>query len=154
MIHILRIIEFGGLLQSSIKNLSVRQYPRLLATMTNPLDNVIDADIDNNGRFKYILIKVHNSPEGGKETSKHIVRGYASCEYHGDIYDMVRPGIEKNGLDCECVGGGRILHDAEKKAIQVFGYSQGFGKADHTISVGILEKKYTDYKITWSDEGY
>ena len=79
---------------------------------------------------------------------------YASCEYHGDIYDMVRPAIEKDGLDCECVGGGRILHDSEKKTIQVFGYSQGFGKADHTISVGILEKKYADYKITWSDEGY
>ena len=42
--------------------------------MTSPLDKVADADIDV-GRFKYILIKVHHSPEGGPEVSKHIVRG-------------------------------------------------------------------------------
>lgn len=31
---------------------------------------------------------------------------------------------------------------------------QGFGKADHQVSVGLLKKKYPDYVITWSDEGY
>lgn len=38
------------------------------------LDQVEDVDIDT-GRFKYILIKVHDSPEGGPEVTKHIVRG-------------------------------------------------------------------------------
>lgn len=40
-----------------------------------------DADIDPSGVFKYILIKV-NVKEGGNETAKDIVRGYAECPYH------------------------------------------------------------------------
>ena len=46
------------------------------------------------------------------------------------------------------------MHKPEEKSIEVFGYSQGYGKADHSISVDILKKKYKDYKISWSDEGY
>ena len=74
--------------------------------------------------------------------------------YHGDIYDRIAPKIEKLGPKCECVGGGRIFHDAEKKTIEIYGYSQGFGLADHAESARILEKKYPDYKVTWSNEGY
>ncbi|XP_064096129.1 14 kDa phosphohistidine phosphatase-like isoform X2 [Macrobrachium nipponense] len=121
--------------------------------MASPLDKVEAADIDV-GRFKYILINVHHSPEGGPEVSKHIVRGYSSAGFHSDVYDKVVPAIEKLGLDCECLGGGRILHDEEKKTIEVFGYSQGYGRADHSISVEILKKKYPDYKITFSNDGY
>lgn len=71
------------------------------------------------------------------------------------MYDQVTPGIEKLGLDCECMGGGRIRHEPDKKAILVYGYSQGFGKADHSITVDLLKKKYPDYdKITYSNDGY
>lgn len=41
-----------------------------------------------------------------------------------DIFDEVTPDIEDAGLDCECLGGGRIHHDASKKKIEIFGYSQ------------------------------
>ena len=37
---------------------------------------------------------------------------------------------------------------------QVYGYSMGFGKANHARAVEILQTKYKDYKIEWSDEGY
>ena len=37
---------------------------------------------------------------------------------------------------------------------QVYGYSMGFGKANHERSVDILKKQYPDYTIEWSDEGY
>ncbi|KAL2737535.1 ocnus, partial [Vespula maculifrons] len=57
-------------------------------------------------------------------------------------------------LEVESLGGGRILHDPEKKSIKVYGYSQGYGKADHQVSVELLKKKYTDYDITYSDDGY
>ena len=120
--------------------------------MAYQLDDVQDIDIDE-GRFKYILIKVHHSREG-EEISKYIVRGYNHCEYHADIYDEIAPSIEKNGLDCECVGGGRILHNPQEKKIEVYGYSQGNGRAEHTISVSILKRKYTDYEIPSSNEGY
>lgn len=41
-----------------------------------------------------------------------------------DVYDDVSPDIESKGLDCECVGGGRIEHDPVKKKLQIYGYSQ------------------------------
>lgn len=58
-------------------------------------------------------------------------------------------------LDWECVGGGRIVHKPDEKYIKVFGYSQGFGRAKHAISVELLRAKYPDYTtIEWSDDGY
>lgn len=69
-----------------------------------------------------------------------------------DIFDVVAPQDSK--FKYECVGGGRIQHSSEKKTIHVYGYSQGFGQADHKISCDLISKKYPDYKVTWSNEGY
>lgn len=44
--------------------------------------------------------------------------------FSADIFDEVTPAIEEKGLDCECLGGGRIVHEANKKKIEIFGYSQ------------------------------
>jgi hypothetical protein len=34
-------------------------------------------------------------------------------------------------------------------------YSQGFGRADHTIAHKLIQEKYSDYSdIAWSNEGY
>lgn len=44
--------------------------------------------------------------------------------YVADIYDKVSGELERSGdLDCECIGGGRIKHDAQEKKIHVYGYS-------------------------------
>ncbi|CAJ0594044.1 unnamed protein product [Cylicocyclus nassatus] len=112
---------------------------------TMPLSNVPDVDIDSSGTFKYILIKC---TDDSSREEKHIVRGYARCEYHDGIFKEVEKAI---GSECnlKCVGGGKIKH--EDKKITVFGESQGFGKADHSITVGILKKRYPDYNITQSD---
>lgn len=40
-----------------------------------------------------------------------------------DIYDSVSERVEPLGLDCQCLGGGRILTSAANKTIEVFGYS-------------------------------
>lgn len=41
-----------------------------------------------------------------------------------DIYEKVSEELERSGdLDCECIGGGRIKHDAQAKKIHVYGYS-------------------------------
>ncbi|XP_023234020.1 14 kDa phosphohistidine phosphatase-like, partial [Centruroides sculpturatus] len=74
--------------------------------------------------------------------------------FEGDILDDVEPKITTLGLKCECVGGGRIRHKSEEKKIDVYGYSQGYGKADHNITCEILKRKYPDYKITITNEGY
>lgn len=117
--------------------------------MAEKLAQVDDVDIDPEGTFKYILINI--STNGAK---KKIVRGYSRCGYHSDILDEVTPELKKLGIKAKCEGGGRIQHDASASKLNVYGYSQGFGKAKHEISVEILKKKYPNYEITWSDDGY
>lgn len=38
----------------------------------------------------------------------------------------------------------------------IYGYSQGYGRADHALTKEILENSgiYEDYTITWTNEGY
>lgn len=51
------------------------------------LEAVPLVDIDSEGRFKYILIKVYGKEEAdGTEPSKLIVRGYSRAEWHGTFF--------------------------------------------------------------------
>mgnify|MGYP000123688926 FL=1 len=49
-----------------------------MSRVTN-IDDLPDVDIDSNGRFKYILIKVIDD-----DKSKFLVRGYKWAAYHGN----------------------------------------------------------------------
>lgn len=119
------------------------------------IDAVPQVDIDSEGRFKYILLKLWAADHKDEEDFKYLVRGYNRADWHSDIYEEVYAGVRPLGLDVECVGGGRILHEPEKKKIFIYGYSQGFGKADHSITCDLLKKKYPHYdSIEWKDEGY
>ncbi|KAF2894350.1 hypothetical protein ILUMI_11828 [Ignelater luminosus] len=153
------------LLRNGILNLNysmIRSFNCLrgLITMsTSGLMKVPEVDIDATGVFKYILIKL-TSP-GEKGTDRLLVRGYGICNFHSDINDMVTKELqkmkEKGDLpewSTKVLGGGRIIHDAPNKTIKVYGYSQGYGKADHAKTVDLLKKVYEDYDISWSDEGY
>ncbi|XP_002736797.1 14 kDa phosphohistidine phosphatase-like [Saccoglossus kowalevskii] len=143
-----------GLPQLCNKPVLAKSTPRRWATSMSDdqkLAAVPEVDIDDNGRFKYILIEVHTD----SGNSKHVVRGYGWAGFHADVYDKVVPGIEALGLDCECKGGGRIEHHQEEKKLLVYGYSIGYGKADHSITVDLLKRKYPDYEsITFTNEGY
>ncbi|XP_073958131.1 14 kDa phosphohistidine phosphatase-like isoform X2 [Choristoneura fumiferana] len=115
------------------------------------LEAVPKVDIDPAGVFKYILIKVHDK-ELSEEDSITVVRGYKRCNYHSDIYDEVQEKLQP--LDCEPLGGGRISHEPDSKKIHIYGYSQGYGKADHEIAAKLIKDSYPDYTISVSDEGY
>ena len=115
--------------------------------------NIQQADIDPSGVFKYVLIRVRSKE--GDDSEIDVVPSYAWAEYHADIYEKVSAELEKGGLlDCECVGGGRIRHEPQEKKIHVYGYSVGFGKANHAVSTEILKAQYSDYEVTWDNEGY
>ncbi|XP_031625758.1 sex-regulated protein janus-A-like isoform X2 [Contarinia nasturtii] len=123
--------------------------------MDAKLEAVPLVDIDDEGRFKYILIKVYGKEQAdGTEPSKLIVRGYKRAEWHADIYDEASGSIRALGLDTECLGGGRIEHFPESKLLKVYGHSTGYGKADHDEARRILLTKYANYQIETSDEGY
>ncbi|XP_051868027.1 14 kDa phosphohistidine phosphatase [Pristis pectinata] len=113
------------------------------------LASVADVEIDPDGVFKYILVRL--SRKGGPE-HKDIVRGTKSAEYHNHIFEKLNSEMEKLELECKCLGGGKIDHNSKQKKIRVFGLSTGFGKADHSISVEKLKTVYKDYEITWSDD--
>ncbi|XP_076873505.1 14 kDa phosphohistidine phosphatase [Brachyhypopomus gauderio] len=113
--------------------------------MTDSLNQVSDVEIDPDGKFKYILVRV--TVKGGTD-HKDIVRGTKSAEYHNHIFEKVSPAVESLGLDCVCLGGGKIEHDSKEKRLRVFGESTGYGKADHAVTVEKLKAVFKDYDIT------
>jgi hypothetical protein len=80
-----------------------------------------------------------------KGEKRFIVRGYGWAEFHADIYEKVEEQLGK--VKSTCVGGGRIQHDSANKQILVYGYSVGFGCADHSVAVKLLKEKYPDCKV-------
>ncbi|XP_023311894.1 14 kDa phosphohistidine phosphatase-like [Anoplophora glabripennis] len=139
----------------------LRTFLQLRKMSSTLIPQVKDVDIDPSGVFKYILIKVTSPNSDGQLEDKLIVRGYAECPYHSDINDKVTGELQQlkaskaiRDWRSKVLGGGRINHDAEAKDIKVYGYSQGYGKADHQLTVDILKKQYPDYNVGFSDEGY
>lgn len=117
------------------------------------LKAVPSAEIDPDGTFKYILVKVYapQTPDG-TEPSKIIVRGNKRGPYHADIYDETVKVLTELKLDSECIGGGKIQHNSAEKKINIFGSSQGFGKADHQVAAQILQEVFPGYEITCNDD--
>ncbi|CAG9580966.1 unnamed protein product [Danaus chrysippus] len=130
------------------KNIAYPIYIRKMASAAN----VPVVDIDPEGVFKYILINLYDKNLSESEPQKVLVRGYKRCNYHSDIFDEVQAKLSP--LDCEPLGGGRISHDPENKKIHIYGYSQGYGKADHEITAKLVKEAYPAYTISISDEGY
>ncbi|NXO22428.1 PHP14 phosphatase, partial [Cisticola juncidis] len=116
------------------------------------LSRVPDVQIDGDGVFKYVLVRVRGAGAGA--LAKDVVRGHGWAEYHGPLLGCPREELARHGLSCECLGGGRLSHRPEERKIHVYGYSVGFGRADHAVTTEKLKAEYPNYKITWADEGY
>ncbi|XP_071430423.1 14 kDa phosphohistidine phosphatase [Pithys albifrons albifrons] len=114
------------------------------------LSRVPDVQIDGGGVFKYVLLRVR----GAGTPHKDIVRGHGWAEYHADLFERTAEELARHGLSCECLGGGRLAHRPEERKIHVYGYSVGFGRADHAVTTEKLKAEYPNYEITWADEGY
>ncbi|XP_069039504.1 14 kDa phosphohistidine phosphatase isoform X1 [Lepisosteus oculatus] len=63
-----------------------------------------EADIDADGVFKYVLIRVHTTEEGDDTPSKDIVRGYAWAEYHESLQVLGTPisSLGAHCVSCSC----------------------------------------------------
>ncbi|XP_040191959.1 14 kDa phosphohistidine phosphatase-like [Rana temporaria] len=115
------------------------------------LDSVAEVQIDPEGAFKYILVRV-SAGAGQSEPHRDIVRGTKSAEYHNHIFDKVNPEMEALGLQCKCLGGGKIEHNSAEKKIRVYGESTGYGRADHSVAAEKLRHAYKDYEVVWEDK--
>ncbi|XP_065185454.1 sex-regulated protein janus-A-like [Sycon ciliatum] len=115
------------------------------------MDAIASVKIDPEGVFKYIQISLQSG-----DAKKVVIRGDGTCEYHADILDKVTDGEfgRDRTITASCLGGGRIRHDPAAKSILVYGYSVGFGRADHTATVRLLKEQYPAYKIDYSNDGY
>ncbi|XP_060889153.1 si:dkey-51e6.1 [Labrus mixtus] len=128
---------------------SAGPFGKALVAMADALAKIPDVEIDPEGTFKYILVRV-KVKDG--DVHKDIVRGTKSAEYHNHIFEKVNPAMEALGMECKCLGGGKIEHNNQDKKLRVFGESTAFGKADHSVSVEKLKSAFSDYEITWSDD--
>ncbi|KAJ1174554.1 hypothetical protein NDU88_006375 [Pleurodeles waltl] len=117
--------------------------------MADVLQTLMEVEIDPEGTFKYILVRVQVP---GEEGHRDIVRGTRSAEFHNHIFEKLNPQLEAMGLEAKPLGGGKIEHNSKDKKIRVFGESTGYGKADHSVAAEKLRNAFKDYDVTWSDD--
>lgn len=113
----------------------------------------IPSVIIDEGTFKYVLLKV----TAGSGAEKFLVRGSLAADYHKDVAAPYNFEYRRQGLKCEVMGGGRILHNSRGKLLQLYGFSYGFSwlpGMGHAISADLCREAYPDYEVSWSDQGY
>eukprot|EP00539_Tryblionella_compressa_P019003 CAMPEP_0178871030 /NCGR_PEP_ID=MMETSP0747-20121128/7390_1 /TAXON_ID=913974 /ORGANISM="Nitzschia punctata, Strain CCMP561" /LENGTH=157 /DNA_ID=CAMNT_0020538185 /DNA_START=139 /DNA_END=615 /DNA_ORIENTATION=+ len=106
------------------------------------------------GAHKYVLISAV-APAG--EERQHFVVSRRGAHYHRNAAEPFIEALERSGYKSISVnGGGRIALDNTKRTISVYGYSYGFGLADHALAKAIILKdpRYKDYEVSWSNDGY
>jgi phosphohistidine phosphatase len=80
-----------------------------------------------------------------------------NAAYHRNAAEPFIAKLKRAGYyDIEVTGGGRVAMDEARKKISIFGFSYGFGKANHQLSADIVRKdeRYQYYDVDWSDDGY
>mmetsp|Transcript_12865 Transcript_12865/g.39264 ORF Transcript_12865/g.39264 Transcript_12865/m.39264 type:complete len:132 (-) Transcript_12865:290-685(-) len=128
------------------------------------LDAVPAVDLTPSGTFKYITIQATSKSSPGypdPSKGKTLVRGYAGCEYHVDVLKMALAKARSIDPDIEmvCTGGGRITHtpppcEEGRANVFIYGYSQQFGRANHSVASDMIRLHFDGYKVEWSNDGY
>ena len=146
-----------------------REAAKLQARLRKSTDDDDDDDDDENkaafyqripnvtiaeGAHKYVLI---TAVLPGSNERQHFVVSRRNAAYHRNAAEPMVEALERSGYkSISILGGGRIALDTDKRSISVYGYSYGFGLADHALSKSIIEndQRWKDYEVTWSNEGY
>lgn len=113
----------------------------------------------DDGAHKYVLITATSpapsSSSSSSSSSNHartFVYSRRNAKYHVNVAEEIVPQLENHGYrNIRVAGGGRILRNDTEKKIHIFGYSYGFGKADHAVAKEAVEKSvhYRGYEVTW-----
>ena len=119
------------------------------------MTNVARVDLAS-GTHKYVMIVARDNSSGSSTT---LVRSGAG-EYHADVLEAATAAMWPAGMECanvsvDCLGGGRIAFDPGAKTVRIYGYSLGFGCADHAASCQLCQEHFgAEYVCEWSNEGY
>ena len=129
-----------------------------------PATTDADADAPHNqiprveiapGAHKYVLISAH-APTDPPEKRWFVV-SKRGAQYHANAAEPFVDRLEGAGYrDIRVTGGGRINYQPDERIINIFGYSYGFGLADHKLSKKVVEEdgRWVGYAVDWSNEGY
>ena len=129
-----------------------------------PATTDADADAPHNqiprveiapGAHKYVLISAH-APMDPPEKRWFVV-SKRGAQYHANAAEPFVDRLEGAGYrDIRVTGGGRINYQPDERIINIFGYSYGFGLADHKLSKKVVEEdgRWVGYAVDWSNEGY
>ena len=107
------------------------------------------------GAHKYVLISAH-APTDPPEKRWFVVSKHGA-QYHANAAEPFVDRLEQAGYrDIRVTGGGRINYQPDQRIINIFGYSYGFGLADHQLSKKVVEEdgRWVGYAVDWSNEGY
>lgn len=110
------------------------------------INNLPEVKVDPRGGFKYIVAVV--SDQNGNQ--KTVIRADETCEAHayimGDLVEEVGPEI-----DIECIGGGRIRVDPDRRTIEIWKFSEAYGQEpDRQQTVAMLQNAFPGFKVTAS----
>jgi phosphohistidine phosphatase len=105
------------------------------------------------GAHKYVLIKARRKCSD----EEYFVVSSKYAKYHQNAAEPMVNSLERAGYgEIDVLGGGRINLNSTSKKISIYGFSYGFGMADHLISKKVVQydPRYADYEIETSNEGY
>ena len=118
-----------------------------------PLPSVVIA----RGAHKYVLISAQPANKINDDNISFFVTSKHGAHYHRNAAEPMIDRLELSGYtNIRVLGGGRISLNDDERKISIFGYSYGFGRADHSISKSVIgaDERYKDFDVTWSNEGY
>ena len=105
------------------------------------------------GTHKYVLL----SAKTPHDFMEYFVTSRHNAPYHRNAAEPYIKILQQNGYsDIRVTGGGRITFNEVEKKIFIFGYSYGFGLADHSKSKEVIlgQEQFKGYDVSWSNDGY
>jgi len=107
------------------------------------------------GAHKYVLISARTPTDSPEQ--RWFVVSKRGARYHANAAEPFVYRLEEAGYrDIRVTGGGRIDYRPDERIVSIFGYSYGFGLADHKRSKQVVEEdgRFVGYAVDWSNEGY
>ncbi|KAJ1449564.1 Janus/Ocnus family-domain-containing protein [Pelagophyceae sp. CCMP2097] len=103
------------------------------------------------GVWKFVLLEIEL---GGRR--RHIVRAIGGVKFHAAVFDRTAALLKPLGARCTVLGGGRIRRNAEKRHVEVYGYSKTFGRAPgaNERTAALIAEHLAGYTVEWNDRGY
>jgi phosphohistidine phosphatase len=140
------VAKLQARLQNSTTNASSNT--KSINIQQRPLSSVEIAE----GVHKYVLIKAEWDGD-----EQYIVTSKKGAAYHRNAAEPMIDKLERAGYtNIDVTGGGRLSLSSNTKEIYIYGFSYGFGLADHAISQRTIlnDSRYSSFNVTYSNEGY